>query len=198
MTRVFDENGNHVPVTVIEAGPCYVVQIKTPEKDGYRAVQLGFREKKETRVTKPLLGHFNKAGVKPLYVLREFRDFDSIESLKPGAEIRVDIFQPGDRVTVSGKSKGRGFAGVVKRHGFGGGPKTHGQSDRHRAPGSLGQASFPAKVFKGMRMAGRMGNQRVTVRNLEVVRVYPEQNLLLVKGGVPGAPNSYLEIRKET
>lgn len=196
MTRVFDEEGRDIPVTVIEAGPCYVTQIKTPEKEGYAAVQLGFREKKEKRVTKPLLGHFRKAGVPPTYLLREFRDFDGWESLKLGDKVTVDIFSPGDLVDITGRSKGRGFAGVVKRHGFRGGPRTHGQSDRLRAPGSIGASSFPSRVFKGTRMAGRMGNRRVTVRNLEVVKVYPEKNLLLVKGAVPGARNGYLEIKK--
>jgi len=196
MTRVFDEEGRDIPVTVIEAGPCYVTQIKTPEKDGYIAVQLGFKEKKEKRVTKPLLGHFRKAGVPPTYVLKEFRDFNGWESLKLGDRITVEVFSPGDLVDITGRSKGRGFAGVVKRHGFRGGPRTHGQSDRLRAPGSIGASSFPSRVFKGTRMAGRMGNRRVTVRNLEVVKVYPEKNLLLVKGAVPGARNGYLEIKK--
>lgn len=196
MTRVFDEEGRDIPVTVIEAGPCYVTQIKTPEKDGYIAVQLGFKEKKEKRVTKPLLGHFRKAGVPPTYVLKEFRDFNGWESLKLGDRITVEVFSPGDLVNITGRSKGRGFAGVVKRHGFRGGPRTHGQSDRLRAPGSIGASSFPSRVFKGTRMAGRMGNRRVTVRNLEVVKVYPEKNLLLVKGAVPGARNGYLEIKK--
>ncbi|HDI52458.1 50S ribosomal protein L3 [candidate division KSB1 bacterium] len=196
MTRIFDEEGRHVPVTVIEAGPCYVTQIKTVDKDGYVAVQLGFREKKESRTTKPLLGHFKKANTKPTYVLQEFRDFDNWQNLKLSDEIKVDIFSPGDVVKVTGRSKGRGFAGVVKRHRFAGGPKTHGQSDRARAPGSVGQSSFPSHVLKGLRMAGRMGGKRVTVLNLKVVKVYPEQNLLLLKGAVPGAVNGYVRIVK--
>ncbi|MCD6167303.1 50S ribosomal protein L3 [bacterium] len=196
MTRIFDEEGRHVPVTVIEAGPCYVTQIKTVDKGGYVAVQLGFREKKESRTTKPLLGHFKKANTKPTYVLQEFRDFDNWQNLKLSDEIKVDIFSPGDVVKVTGRSKGRGFAGVVKRHRFAGGPKTHGQSDRARAPGSVGQSSFPSHVLKGLRMAGRMGGKRVTVLNLKVVKVYPEQNLLLLKGAVPGAVNGYVRIVK--
>jgi large subunit ribosomal protein L3 len=197
MTRIFAEDGTNIPVTVIEAGPCFVTQIKTPEKDGYSAVQLGFMEKKEKRTTKPLLGHFAKAGVKPLRYLREFRDFDIGRELKLGDQIGVEVFEPGDVVDVSGRTKGRGFQGVVKRHGFGGGPKSHGQSDRLRAPGSIGQASFPSRVFKGLKMAGHMGNRRVTIKNLVVVKVIPEQNLILVRGGVPGAVNSIVEIKKK-
>jgi len=197
MTRIFSEDGHNIPVTVIEAGPCFVSQIKTPEKDGYSAVQLGFMEKKEKRTTKPLLGHFAKANLKPLRYLREFRDFDMGKELKLGDEIGVEIFEPGDVVDVSGRTKGRGFQGVVKRHRFGGGPKTHGQSDRLRAPGSIGQSSFPSRVLKGLRMAGHMGNRRVTIKNLVVVKVIPEQNLLLVRGGVPGAVNSIVEIKKK-
>ncbi|NOY78430.1 MAG: 50S ribosomal protein L3 [Calditrichaeota bacterium] len=196
MTRVFDEDGRHVAVTVIEAGPCYVTQVKMPETDGYSAVQLGFKEKKESRAKKPEIGHAKKANVNPFYVLKEFRDFDHIENLKPGDKLDVTLFNPGDRIKVTGKSKGRGFQGVVKRHGFGGGPVSHGQSDRLRAPGSIGQSSYPSRVLKGTRMAGRMGNARVTVKNLRVVRVYPEQNLILIRGAVPGAVNSYVEIRK--
>ena len=197
MTRVFSEDGQNIPVTVIEAGPCFVSQIKTPEKDGYSAVQLGFLEKKEKNTTKPLLGHFKKANVKPLRVLREFRDFDIGKELNLGDQIGVEVFEPGDIVDISGRSKGRGFQGVVKRHRFGGGPKTHGQSDRHRAPGSIGQSSFPSRVLRGLRMAGHMGNRRVTVKNLVVVKVIPEQNLLLVRGGVPGSVNSIVEIKKK-
>ncbi len=195
MTQIFDETGNVVPVTVIQAGPCYVTQIKTRDKDGYDAIQLGFDPKKEKRTSKPLLGHFKKANLSPLRVLKEFPVFENRE-LKLGEKITVDIFKPGDRVRVSGKSKGLGFAGVVKRHGFGGGPTTHGQSDRLRAPGSLGQSSFPSRVFKGLRMAGREGNRRVSIRGLTVVRVDVEKNLLFVKGAVPGARNSYVEIYK--
>jgi large subunit ribosomal protein L3 len=197
MTRIFGERGKAIPVTVIEAGPCYVTQVKTEDTDGYNAVQLGFDETKEKRVTKPVLGHLKKAGVKPLRVLREFRDFELEGELQLGQEIRVDIFKEGDKVSVTGFTKGRGFAGVVKRHGFGGGPKTHGQSDRWRAPGSIGQSSFPSRVLKGLRMAGRMGNTRVTVKNLEVVKVDPENNLLVIKGAIPGAIKGIVTIRKQ-
>jgi large subunit ribosomal protein L3 len=197
MTSLFDDNGQAIPCTVIEAGPCTITQVKTKEKDGYDAVQLGFDENKERLVNKPLKGHFARGGVKPMRLLREFRNFNGME-LKPGAEIRVDLFHQGDIVSVTGKSKGRGFQGVVKRHHFGGvGMTTHGQSDRVRAPGSIGSSSFPSRVFKGMRMAGRMGHERVTVKNLTVVKVVPESNLLIVKGSVPGPVNSYLEIVKE-
>jgi large subunit ribosomal protein L3 len=197
MTRLFTERGKVIPVTVIEAGPCYVTQVKTKERDGYDAVQLGFQEVKERSLNKPLLGHLKKAGVKALRVLREFRDFQLEEPVSPGQEVRVDIFRVGDLVDVTGYSKGRGFAGVVKRHKFGGGPKTHGQSDRWRAPGSLGQSSFPSRVFKGLRMAGRMGNRRVTVKHLEVVKVDPENNLLVVKGAVPGATKGIVTIKRQ-
>jgi len=192
MTRIFDESGDTISATLIEAGPCVVVQIKTDKKDGYSAVQLGYAEQKEQRVTKPVLGHFKRANVKPHRILKEFRDMEG--EYKEGDEIRSDIFSPGERVNVAGLSKGRGFAGVVKRYGFRGGPKTHGQSDRHRAPGSIGQSAYPKRVFKGIKMAGRMGHKRTTIRNLEVVKVIPERNLLLLKGGVPGARNSIVEI----
>ncbi len=195
MTRIFDETGNMVPVTVIQAGPCYVTQIKTRETDGYEAVQLGFGEKKEKNVTRPILGHLKKAGVPPVRKLKEFPPFTDRE-LKVGDVVTVEIFKPGDTVKVSGNSKGRGFAGVVKRHGFGGGPKSHGQSDRLRAPGSLGQSSYPSRVFKGLKMAGRMGNRRVSVKGLKVVKVDVEKNLLFVKGAVPGARNNFVEIYK--
>jgi len=197
MTSLFDENGEMISCTIIEAGPCYVTQIRTMEKDGYEAVQLGFVEKKERLVNKPLRGHFARANLKPLRILREFKNFNG-SSLKPGDEIRVDIFSPGDIVDVSGKSKGRGFQGVVKRHHFKGvGMATHGASDRVRAPGSIGASSYPSRVFKGTRMAGRMGFRRVTIKNLKVVKVIPESNILIVRGSVPGAINSYLEIRKK-
>jgi len=197
MTSLFDDNGEAIPCTVIEAGPCYVTQVKTKEHDGYDAVQLGFDQAKDRLTTKPLKGHFAKSGAKALRLLHEFRNFNGTE-LKAGAEIRVDLFHRGDTVSVTGKSKGRGFQGVVKRHHFGGvGMTTHGQSDRVRAPGSIGSSSFPSRVFKGMRMAGRMGNSQVTVKNLKVVKVVPESNLLIVKGSVPGPINSYLEIVKE-
>ena len=195
MTQVIKDNGEVVPVTVIEAGPCYVVQVRTPEKDGYRAVQLGFEKVKPKKLTKGERGHLERAGVPMLRYLREIR-MRSNESYEVGQVIRADIFQPGERVDVVGKSKGRGFAGVVKRHHFGGGPHTHGQSDRERAPGSIGACATPGRVWKGMRMPGHMGAKRVTAQNLEVVLVDPDRNLLAVKGSVPG-PNGGLVIIKE-
>ena len=193
MTRFFDETGNSVAGTLIEAGPCTVVQIKTEANDGYDAVQLGFEVQKEKRINKPMQGYFKKANVKPFRVLREFRNFS--DDVKVGDEIRVDTFSEGMRVKVTGLSKGRGFAGVIKRHGFHGGPKTHGQSDRHRAPGSIGQSAYPKRVFKGIKMAGRMGNKKTSIRNLRVLKVMPDKNLILVEGGIPGARNSIVEIR---
>lgn len=197
MTSIFDETGQVIPCTVIEAGPCFVTQIKTKERDGYDAVQLGFDAKRERLVAKPLKGHFGKAGVKPTRLVREFRGNGNAE-LQPGQEIRVEtVFTTGDVVSIIGTSKGRGFQGVVKRHHFGGGFRTHGQSDRERAPGSIGSSSYPSRVFKGLRMAGRMGGERVTVRNLKVVGVIADSNILLVRGSVPGAVNGYLEIHKK-
>jgi large subunit ribosomal protein L3 len=193
MTQIFDERGEVIPVTVIEAGPCYVTQKKTLERDGYTAVQLGFEEIKPSRANKPKLGHLAKNDLPPLRYLREFRVSDHSD-LSEGQKLDVSVFEVTDRVDVIGISKGRGFAGVVKRHGFGGGPKTHGQSDRWRAPGAISAGSTPGRVFKGLRMAGRMGNKRVTVQNLEVVLVDPERNLLAVKGAVPGARNGLLII----
>lgn len=194
MTSIYDENGESVPCTIIEAGPCYVTQIKTKDRDGYDAIQLGFEERKERLVNKPMKGHFDRAHVKALRWLGEFREMNGHE-LALGAEVKVDIFSQGDVVDVIGKSKGRGFQGVVKRHHFGGvGMTTHGQSDRVRAPGSIGSSSYPSRVFKGMRMGGRMGFARTTVKNLRIVKVIPESNILIVKGSVPGAINGYLEI----
>jgi len=195
MTRIFDETGNMVPVTIIEAGPCYVTQVKTVEKDGYEAVQLGFGMKKEKNTTRPILGHLKKANVPPLRNSKEFNPFKDKE-LKPGDVVTVDLFKPGDKIKVSGTSKGRGFQGVVKRHGFRGGPRTHGQSDRMRAPGSLGQSSYPSRVFKGLKMAGQMGNKRASVMGSTVVKVDVERNLLFVKGAVPGSRNNFVEIYK--
>lgn len=192
MTRLFDDTGNSVAATLIEAGPCVVVQVKTQEKDGYSAIQLGYVERNEKKVTKPLMGHFKRANINPHKFLKEFRDLDG--DFKEGDKILVDIFSPGEHVKVSGLSKGRGFAGVIKRYGFHGGPKTHGQSDRHRTPGSIGQSATPKRVFKGIKMAGRMGHERKSIRNLEVLKVLPDRNLLLVKGAVPGARNSIVEI----
>jgi large subunit ribosomal protein L3 len=193
MTGIFDEKGNYIPCTVIEAGPCYVTQIKTKENDGYESVQLGFDEKQERLVNKPLMGHFNKSKVKPVYILEEFRTAE-LETFKLGDVVNVSIFGKGDKIKVTGISIGRGFQGVVKRHHFGGGSVTHGQSDRLRAPGSIGSSSYPSRVFKGQRMAGRMGGKQITVRNLKVVNVISDSNLLLIRGSVPGSKNSYLKI----
>jgi len=196
MTSIFDDAGHVIPCTVIEAGPCFVTQIKTKERDGYEAVQLGFDQHKERLVNRPLKGHFAANKVKPTRIVREFRG-NGTSDFQPGQEIKVDsVFTKGDLVKIVGTSKGRGFQGVVKRHHFGGGFRTHGQSDRERAPGSIGSSSHPSRVFKGQRMAGRMGGEQVTVRNLHVVGVIPDSNLLLVKGSVPGAVNGYLEIHK--
>lgn len=191
MTQVFTEDGSVKPVTAIEAGPCVVTQVRTPEKEGYSAVQLGFGEAK--RLNSPERGHLGKLG--KFRHLREFRT-DDVASIEIGQSVDVSIFKAGDLVDVSGVSKGRGFAGGVKRHHFGGGPKTHGQSDRHRAPGSVGSGTTPGRVWKGLKMAGHMGNERVTVTHLEVVQADAERNLLLVKGAVPGAPKGLLLIRK--
>lgn len=197
MTSIFDESGQMIPCTIIEAGPCYVTQVKTKERDGYDAVQLGFDETKERLVNKPAKGHFSKTGVKPLRLIREFRNTNGL-TLEPGSEVKVDLFHQGDFVDVTGTSKGRGFQGVVKRHHFGGvGMTTHGQSDRVRAPGSIGSSSYPSRVFKGMRMGGRMGHESVTIKNLKVLKVILESNILIVKGSVPGAINSYVEIVKQ-
>jgi large subunit ribosomal protein L3 len=196
MTSIFDELGQVIPCTVIEAGPCYVTQIRTKDRDGYDAIQIAFDAHRQRLVTKPVLGHLARANVKPMRILREFRGNRGAE-MQPGQEIKVDnVFTKGDVVSVVGTSKGRGFQGVVKRHHFGGGFRTHGQSDRERAPGSVGSSSYPSRVFKGTRMAGRMGGGRVTVRNLKVVGVIPDSNLLLLKGSVPGSINGYVEIHK--
>ncbi len=194
MTRLFTEDGRWIDVTVLEAGPCIVVQRKTKETDGYDAVQLGYDDINEKRCNKPLRGHYKKAGVTPKRTLRELRVGEDSE-LGQGDEVKADIFTAGDRVDVSGKSKGKGFAGVIKRHGFSGGPGGHG-SHLHRAPGSIGQSADPAKVYKGKKMPGRMGNHRVTVRNLEVVTVDSERNLLMVRGCVPGANGGVVMVKK--
>ena len=196
MTSVFSADGKNVPCTVIEVGPCVVTQVKTMEKDGYEALQLGYIEKKDKHTTKPEAGHFSKAGVKPQRYLAEFKNFE--EEHKAGETLTVDsLFAENDFVDVVGRSKGKGFQGVVKRHGFGGvGQRTHGQDDRMRAPGSIGACSYPAKVFKGMRMAGQMGNKRCTIQNLQVIKVLPENNLLVVKGSVPGSKGSIVLIEK--
>jgi len=195
MTSIYNEAGKSLPCTVIECGPCVVTQVRTEEVDGYTSVQLGFDDAKEKNVSKALLGHFKKAGVSPKKKLVEFFGFDS--EVKLGDSITVDHFKEGEYIAVSGTSKGKGFQGVVKRHGFRGvGDATHGQHNRLRAPGSIGAASYPARVFKGMRMAGHMGNEQVTVENLQVLKVDAEKNLLVVKGSVPGPKNAYLIIRK--
>lgn len=194
MTQVFDEEGKAVPVTVIEAGPCYVVQKKTPEQDGYAALQLGFEEVTAESLNKPLRGHFAHKKVRPLRFLREIRvDADTLNQYDVGQEIRVDIFSPGDYVDVQGTSKGKGFAGGIKRHGFHRGPMKHG-SKYHRRPGSLG-AKGPARVFKGRKLPGRTGGETVTVAHLKVFKVDPERNLMLVRGAVPGSNRGFLLIR---
>ena len=195
MTSVFSADGKNIPCTVIEVGPCVVTQVKTVETDGYEALQLGFMEKKEKHTTKPEAGHFAKAGVAPQRHLAEFKNFEG--EYKLGDTITVDYLTDTKFVDVIGTSKGKGYQGVVKRHGFGGvGQSTHGQHNRLRAPGSIGACSYPAKVFKGMRMAGQMGHDRVTVQNLQVVKVMPENNLLIVKGSIPGHKGSIVLIEK--
>jgi len=197
MTSIFNAEGDLITVTVIQAGPCKVVSFREKEKDGYSAVVIGFEERKEKHTTKPVLGQFKKNNLSPLRTIKEFRNFDA-GSLKIGDEIKTDIFQVGDIIKVSGKSKGKGFQGVMKRHNFGGvGGTTHGQSDRLRAPGSIGSSSYPSRVFKGMKMAGRMGFENVTIRNLKVIKIIPEDNLILVKGAVPGSINSIVELKKD-
>ena len=195
MTSLFDDNGKNIPCTVLEAGPCLVTQVRTVEVDGYNAVQLGFDDKAEKQVSKAAEGHFKKAKVTPKNKLVEFQNFE--HELNLGDTVTVDHFLEGDFVDISGTSKGKGFQGVVKRHGFAGvGQATHGQHNRLRAPGSIGAASYPARVFKGMRMAGQMGNSKVKVLNLKVIKVVLEKNLLVVKGCVPGHKNAYVIIRK--
>ncbi len=197
MTSFFTDDGRQMPCTIVEAGPCPVVLVRTPERDGYKAVQLGFGNIEERKVNKPLMGHFKSAGVEPQRHLKEFRELEL--DVKPGDVITAEgSFAIGDMVRVTGTSKGRGFQGVVKRHHFGGvGMTSHGQSDRQRHPGSIGASSYPSRVIKGLRMAGRMGGCQTTVRNIEVVKILPDQNLILLKGSVPGAPNSLLEIIKQ-
>lgn len=195
MTSFYDDNGKNIPCTVIEAGPCVITQLKTTETDGYSALQLGFEDQKEIRVNKPKMGHFKKAKVSPKKKLVEFRNFAGDFNL--GDSVTVEIFVEGEYVDVVGTSKGKGFQGVVKRYNFRGvGDATHGQHNRMRAPGSIGAASYPARVFKGMRMAGQMGNKRVKQTNLQVMKVFPDRNLLVVKGAIPGAKNSYVIVEK--
>jgi large subunit ribosomal protein L3 len=195
MTSLYDEKGNNLACTIIEAGPCVVTQIKNEEKDGYNSVQLGFLDKKERNINKAEAGHFKNAKTAPKSNLFEFKNFEN--ELSVGDVLNVDHFNEGEFVDISGISKGKGFQGVVKRHGFAGvGQSTHGQHNRLRAPGSIGAASYPARVFKGMKMAGQMGNEKVTVQNLKVIKVVPEKNLLVIKGCVPGHKNSIVTIRK--
>jgi large subunit ribosomal protein L3 len=195
MTSVYSAEGKNIPCTVLEAGPCVVTQVKTQEKDGYEAVQLAYGERKEKNTPKALLGHFKKAKTTPKFKIAEFDGFEEDKSV--GDIVTVELFTEGEYVDVVGTSKGKGFQGVVKRHNFAGvGGQTHGQHNRNRAPGSLGAASTPSRVFKGMKMAGRTGGERVTVTNLEVIKVYPEKNLLVVKGSVPGSKGSYVIINK--
>lgn len=196
MTSVYNADGQALACTVIEAGPCVVTQVKTEETDGYQAIQLGFGEKKEKHTTQPLMGHFKKAGTTPKRKLVEFKEFTQELALGQTLEV-ADVFIEGDFVDVVGTAKGRGFQGVVKRHGFGGvGGQTHGQHNRQRHPGSIGACSFPSRVFKGIRMAGRMGNNRVKVQNLKVLKVIPGQNIVVISGSVPGAKNSFVIIEK--
>ncbi len=194
MMQVFSDKGEVIPVTVIAAGPCIVTQVRTVERDGYAAVQIGYEQVEPRKLTKPQQGHLKAANA----LLRYLREFpaDNPQEHTPGEVINVELFKPGQKIDISGTSKGHGFTGVVKRWGFHGGPKTHGQSDRHRAPGSIGAGTTPGRVWKGQKMAGRMGGKRVTIQNLEVVEVLPEKNLILVKGSVPGARTGLIEIRR--
>lgn len=198
MTQIFREDGRVVPVTVIQTGPCVVVQKKSLERDGYEAVQLGLLEDRPVKnLTKPVQGHYLKAGVAPARILREFKPLVSLEEIQLGQEIRADaVFQVNEKVVITGRSKGHGFQGVMKRHNFSGGGASHG-SMFHRAPGSIGASAFPSRVLKGMRMAGHQGNARVTVKNLEVVRIVADENILLIKGAVPGYNGSYILVRKK-
>ncbi len=193
MTRIFDAEGSSVPVTVIEAGPCRVTQVKTVEKDGYRALQVAFGEKRKNLINKPLAGHLKKSGLETARWIGELQ-LETGDNFEVGQSLDVSVLHPGDVIKITGTSKGLGFQGAVRRHHFAGGPKTHGQSDRHRAPGSVGASSFPSRTFRGQRMAGRMGGETVTVKNLTVVEVDKEHNALLVKGAVPGKPNSLLKL----
>lgn len=195
MTTLYTEEGKQIPVTLVQAGPCPVIKLRTVEKDGYNSVVVGFEEVLEKKLKKPVLGQFKNNGLKPHKLIREFRDLEG--NYSTGDVLTVDNFKIGDKVKVVGTSKGHGFQGVVKRHHFGGiGMITHGQSDRVRHPGSIGSSSYPSKVLKGLKMAGQMGNKRISVRNLEIVEIFPEQNLILIKGSVPGAKNGLLEILK--
>ena len=196
MSNIFVSDGILVPVTVIEAGPCSIINIRTKDKNGYEALQLGFGARKEKNITKPVLGQFKKADLSPAAILKEFKNF-KVSDYKVGDKVSVEIFKEGDTVKVTGRSKGKGFQGVMRRHNFGGvGGTTHGQSDRLRAPGSIGASSYPSRVFKGQKMAGRMGNEQVTISNLKVIKIINDKNILMVKGAIPGAINSIIEINK--
>jgi large subunit ribosomal protein L3 len=197
MTQLFLEDGSVVPVTVVEAGPCKIIQKKTKEKDGYNALQLGFLAKKEQRVNRPLSGHFKKAGVSPCYYLKEFR-IEEVEGYELGQEVTLNLFKPGDVVDVVGLSKGKGFAGVMKRHGFHGANASRGTHEYFRHGGSVGSAAFPAHTFKGMKMPGHLGNSRVTIQNIKVMDIKEDQNLILLRGGIPGSPNGWVLIREAT
>jgi large subunit ribosomal protein L3 len=194
MTQIFDEGARAIPVTAIEAGPCRIAQVRTPERDGYSAIQLAFGEVKDSKLSKPELGHLNKAGAGGHRHLVELRVADAAQ-YQQGQVIRADVFEQGDRADVIGTSKGKGFAGVYKRHGFGGAPGSHGTERKHRTPGSVGASATPSRVFKGRKMPGRMGHERVTILNLEVVKVDVERNLLLVKGAVPGPVGGLVVVR---
>lgn len=195
MTSIYDQDGKIIPCTVIEAGPCVVTQVKTIENDGYEAIQLGYDDMKESRANKPMLGHFKKAGTGPKKIMAEFSRFEERKTF--GQTLTVDVFIEGEYIDVVGYSKGKGFQGVVKRHGFRGvGDATHGQHNRLRAPGSIGASSYPSRVFKGMRMGGRTGNTRIKMINLQIMKLIPEKNLLVVKGSVPGPKGSYLILER--
>ncbi len=194
MSSVFDEKGRHIAVTIVEAGPCPITQVKTNETDGYESLQIGFDPKPENRVNQPMAGHFKSKNVKPHAILREFRDFQG--EYKVGDTLTVDLFQPGDKINIVGISKGRGFTGVIKRHNFRIPNRTHGTHEAFRHGGSIGQGSYPARVWPGLKMAGRMGGSRVTVKNLRVVKIDKEKSLLMIKGAIPGANNGYVLIKK--
>lgn len=194
MTNVFTSDGQLVPVTVVQAGPCIVTQVKTDKTDGYNALQLGFDEKKVEKTNRPMAGHFKKSGDKAFRVLREFK-IDDLENINPGATVSIDLFTVGDKVNISGISKGRGFQGTIKRHGFSRGPETHG-SRNHRKPGSIGNSAWPGRVFKGKKLPGHMGSDKNTIKNLTIVDIKHEDNLLLIKGAVPGFKTGILEVKK--
>lgn len=197
MTSIFDANGKNMACTVIEAGPCVVTQVRTKDKDGYDAIQMAFDDKSEKHATKAEIGHFKKAGVTPKRVVMEFTRFEEGHQKTFGDILKVDIFEEGEFIDVVGVSKGKGFQGVIRRHGFSGvGGATHGQHNRLRAPGSVGASSYPSKVFKGMRMAGRLGNDRVKMINLQILKIVPEKNLIVVKGSVPGPSGSYVIVER--